>query len=313
MSKFLLFLFITVFTHSFAQNTKKMKEILQPYRFETKFVTLSDGDLAYSKEGNGKKVLLFVHGLSSNSDAWYRNIEMLKEDFTCYAIDLPGYGKSYLKADEFTPTYFAKVINEFAEKMNLKKFTLVGHSMGGQASIKFASLYPEKVKNLILVAPAGIEEFTPEEGNLMLMVTTKEGVKNTSDEQIDNNYKINFYKMPLEAARMIEDRKAIKNSSDFDTHAEAIVKSVKGMLDDKVADELNAINKPTLLIFGANDMLIPNRYFHPTMTIKDVAEKAKIFIKKSDLKIIDEAGHFLMFEKPKEVNDAIVSFMKKCR
>ncbi len=310
MTRLVLFLFITAFHIAFAQTPKTMKELLQPYHLETKTVKLKDGDLAYVKEGKGKNILVFVHGLSSNADAWYRNIEELKKDYTCYAIDLPGYGKSYKKAPAFTPTYFAEVIKEFSEKMKLRKFTLVGHSMGGQTSLKFASLYSEKVKNLVLIAPAGIEEFTEMEGKTMLMVTTKEGVMNTSDEQIDKNYLINFHKMPKEAASMIADRKAIKKSSDFEAHAEAIVASVKGMLDDKVIDVLPKIKKPTLLIFGKNDFLIPNRYFHPAMTIDDVAEKAKKSLCKSETVMIDEAGHFLMFEKPSEVNQAIRAFLK---
>ena len=310
MLRNVLFLFVSTFSITFAQTPKTMKELLQTYHFETKSVTLKDGELAYVKEGKGKKVLVFLHGLSSNSDAWYRNIEELKKDYTCYAIDLPGFGKSYKNAPAFTPTYFAEVLNEFSEKMKLKKFTLVGHSMGGQAAVKFAALYPNKLKNLILVAPAGIEYFTEAEGNMMMMVTTKEGVMNTSDDQIDRNYAINFHEMPKEAASMIQDRKTIKNSSDFEAHAEAIVASIKGMLDDKVIDDLPKIKQPTLLLFGKNDFLIPNRYFHKGMTIDDVAEKAKKSISNSEFLMINEAGHFLMFEKPTEVNNAIKAFLK---
>lgn len=310
MIRILLFLLVTTINITFAQTPKMMKEILQPYHFATHTVQLNDGELAYVKEGTGKKVLIFVHGLSSNADAWYRNIEELKKDYTCYAIDLPGYGKSYKKSENYTPTYFAEVIKEFSEKMKLKKFTLIGHSMGGQASLKFASLYPEKIKSLILVAPAGIEEFTESESNTMLLVTTKQGIMNTSDEQIDKNYQINFYKMPKEAAPMIADRKAIKNSSDFEAHADAIVGSVKGMLNDKVIADLPKIKKPVLLLFGKNDYLIPNRYFHPAMTIDDVAEKAKKSLCKSNVVMVDKAGHFLMFEKPSEVNSAIKTFLK---
>lgn len=310
MTKNLLFLFVTVFSMTFAQTPKKMKELLQPYKFETKTVALKDGELSYMKEGKGKKVLLFVHGLSSNADAWSRNIEDLKEDYTCYAIDLPGYGKSFLKAGAYTPTYFAGVIKEFSEKMKIKNFALVGHSMGGQTALKFASLYPEKINSLVLVAPAGIEEFTEFEGNTMMLVTTRQGVMNTSDEQIDKNYLINFYKMPEEAAPMIADRKNIKIASDFGDHADAIVGSVKGMLSDKVIADLPIIKKPALILFGKNDFLIPNRYFHAGMSVEDVAQKAEKALCNSTVKIIDEAGHFLMFEKPKEVNAAIKAFIK---
>lgn len=309
MKIFFIFFISLFFLQSTAQNTKTMKETLLPYHFPTKYLQLKEGEIAYVKEGKGKKVLIFVHGLSSNSDAWYRNIEELKKDFTCIAIDLPGYGRSFKNADEFTATYFADILNEFAEKLKLKKFTLVGHSMGGQASIKFASKYPEKLDKLILIAPAGIEEFTEFEGNAMNMVMNPKTIMATSDEQIDRNYQMNFFKMPKEAEQMIQDRKNIKKSSDFEQHAIAIQKSVKGMLDDKVIDDLTKIKIPTLFLFAKNDMLIPNKYLHPLLTIDELSKTAKESINGSKLVMIDDAGHFLQFEKPTEVNAAIKEFM----
>lgn len=292
-----------------ATKDNTMKEILQPYNFPVKKIQLTDGELAYTKSGKGEKVLVFVHGLSSNADAWYRNIEDLQKDFTCYAIDLPGYGKSYLKAPAYTPTYFAQVVKEFTDKLKIEHFTIVGHSMGGQAALKFASKYPEKLDKIILVAPAGLEEFNEMEAAGIRMFTTETAVKNTTDEQIDKNYQINFYQMPTEAATMIADRKAIKNSSDFNDHVAAIVASVKGMLDDKVVDDLPNIKTPALIIFAKNDVLIPNKYLHPNMSVEEVAAKGEKLLQNSKSVMIDKAGHFTMFEKPQEVNAAIRNFL----
>ena len=297
------------FLNSAAQKTNTMKEMLLPYHFPTQYLQLNDGEVAYQKEGKGKKVLVFVHGLSSNSDAWYRNIETLKKDFTCIAIDLPGFGKSFKNGNDFTATYFAEIIKEFTDQLKIKKFTLVGHSMGGQASIKFASKYPEKLDKLILIAPAGIEEFNAFEGNAMKMVMNPNMIMATSEDQIEKNYQMNFFKMPKEADQMIQDRKNIVKASDFEQHAIAIQKSVSGMLDDKVVDDLAKIKTPTLFLFAKNDQLIPNKYLHPTLKIETLGKTAQTSINNSKLMIIDEAGHFLQFEKPMEVNAAIKDFM----
>lgn len=309
MKNILLLVLSLFFMQCAAQIAKPMKETLLPYHFPTKYLQLNEGEIAYAKEGKGKKVLVFVHGLSSNSDAWYRNIEELKKDYTCIAIDLPGYGRSFKNADEYTATYFAEILKEFANKMKLNKFTLVGHSMGGQAAIKFASKYPEKLDKLILIAPAGIEEFNEFEGNAMKMVMIPKIIMATSEEQIDRNYLLNFYKIPKEADQMIQDRKNIVKASDFEQHAIAIEKSVKGMLDDKVVDDLVNIKTPTLILFAKNDMLIPNKYLHPLLTIEALSKAAKGSIRNSEMVMIDEAGHFLQFEKPAEVNKEIKEFM----
>ncbi len=311
MKNIVLIFLSLFFLQCTAQNPKNMNDILLPYHFQTKYLQLKEGKIAYIKEGNGKKVLLFLHGLSSNSDAWYRNIETLDKDFTCIAIDLPGFGKSYKNADEFTATYFASIVKEFAEKMNIEKFTLVGHSMGGQTAIKFAAKYPEKLDKLILIAPAGIEKFSVFDGTAMKMVMNPTTIMASTEEQIDRNYHLNFYKMPKEAAQMIQDRKNIVKSADFEAHAIAIQKSVKGMLDDTITQDLEKISTPTLFLFGKNDALIPNKYLHPTLTIDELSKTAQESIKESKLVLIDEAGHFLQFEKPIEVNKEIKEFLSK--
>ena len=312
MKRVLLLAIVLIVTSCNAQlqNSNSMKNILSPYQFTTHYTSLKDGELGYVKEGKGKETIIFIHGLSSNADAWSKNISELQKDFTCYALDLPGYGRSYKDNKDFTPTYFAQILNEFTQKMGIKNFILVGHSMGGQAAIKYAATYTDKVKKLVLIAPAGIEEFTDFEALTMKAVTNKEGIKATSDEQIDKNYAINFHQMPKEAHQMIVDRKNIKKADDFDAHALAIEKSIKGMLDDKVITDIPNIKLPVLLLFAENDLLIPNRYFHAQMTIKDVAEKAQKSFTNSSLMMIPESGHFLQFEQPEIVNEQIKNFIK---
>lgn len=306
----LLIIIILLNTSVFSQNSKKlMKEVLSEYNFKTQSITLDSLEISYIKEGEGDKTLLFIHGLSSNADAWAKNIETLKKDFTCIAVDLPGYGKSSKPNAAYTPTYFAEILNKFIKKLELKNMTLIGHSMGGQASIKFATTYPEAIEKLILVAPAGLEQFSETNAAFMKSYFTPESVKNTTNEQIEKNYALNFYEQPEDVSKMVEDRKNIKESLDFDAHCKAIVNSIAGMLDDTVFTNLKHISQPTLVIFGDKDMLIPNRYFNPSLTIEAVGKIASENIKAVKVEFIKEAGHFVQFEKSEETNKLIQQFV----
>lgn len=307
-SSILIFILLSISVNS-QTTSKPMKALLSDYEFKTHYTTLDGMEIAYTKEGDGDKTLLFVHGLSSNADAWSKNIADLKQDYTCIALDLPGYGKSSKPDADYTPTYFAEVLFQFVKKLHLKNMVLIGHSMGGQASIKVAIAHPEIVQELILVAPAGLEQFSETSAAMMKSFFTTASVKNTTDAQIENNYALNFYEQPEEVSKMIKDRKNITTASDFDAHCNAIVKSVSGMLDDPVYNDLTAISQPALVIFGDKDMLIPNRYFNPTLTTETVGRIAVDYIKHATLEVVPDAGHFVQFEKPKKVNALIHKFI----
>ena len=311
IKKISLIILCSINTIIFAQNPQKlMKKILSEYTYPTKSITIDSLEISYIKEGKGATTLLFLHGLSSNADAWSKNIKTLRNNYTCVAIDLPGYGKSSILKVDYTPSYFAKITHQFIEQLDLKNVVLIGHSMGGQAAIKFATLYPKDIEKLILVAPAGLETFDEVHANFMKNMYTFDVVKNTPDVQIESNYALNFYKMPEDAQKMINDRKQLKNASNFDAHCEAIIKSIAGMLDEPVFNSLKDIEHKTLVIFGEDDKLIPNRYFNPTLSTQEMGNIAKTQIKNVSLKFIEESGHFVQFEKPNEVNLLIEHFVE---
>ncbi|MHC1774251.1 MAG: alpha/beta fold hydrolase [Lentimicrobium sp.] len=298
--------FLTPYSH--IKPIVQMEDLEYPYT--VKKLKLDSGpEIAYVDEGKGDKVIIFIHGLGSYLPAWKKNIEGLKSSYRCIAIDLPGYGKSSKQPHSGKMSYYASVVKEFAEKLGLTQVTLAGHSMGGQISMVAALNYPELVKSLILVDPAGFERFTEGQKQWFRNVMTFEGVKNTAAEDIQNNLAVNFYNMPDDAEFMITDRIAMRQAADFDNYCYAVVQSVNGMVDEPVIDLLNGITQPTLIIFGENDNLIPNRFLNPGKT-KKIAEAGKNKIPGSHLILVKKAGHFVQFEKPDEVNNGIMDFMK---
>jgi pimeloyl-ACP methyl ester carboxylesterase len=310
MIKMYLFLSLIISTVSFSQKAETMKNITSDYTFSTHYTNIDNLEIAYIKEGKGKQTIVFIHGLSSNADAWSRNIENLKEKYTCVAMDLPGFGKSSKVAPAYTPTYYADIVVKLIDKLKLKNVIVAGHSMGGQAAIKLALNHSEKLKKLILIAPAGIEEFNAQQALLMKNAVTADMVSKTTDEQIDRNYQLNFFKLPEEAQTMISDRKRIKQATDFPEYCDAIVKSIAGMLDNPTQAELNLIAVKTLVVFGENDNLIPNRYLNPNLTTNLVGGIAQEKIKNSTLHFVSESGHFVQFEKPTEVNRIITTWLE---
>jgi pimeloyl-ACP methyl ester carboxylesterase len=280
------------------------------YRADVKYAQLSnDVTLAYSDEGNGKETIIFIHGLGSYLPAWDKNIPELSKNYRCIAIDLPGYGKSSKNPHSGLMSFYADVVMEFVNKMGLKQVTLAGHSMGGQISIVAALQYPEIVKNLILVDPAGFEEFHPGQKQWFKDVMSMNLVKLTPYEAIETNLATNFYNLPKDAHFMIKDRAAMRTASDFDNYCLAVSVSVAGMVDEPVIEKLEKLSQPTLIFFGENDNLIPNRYLNPGRTV-DIAKSGASKIKDSKLVMVPKCGHFMMFEKADVFNNEVVNFLK---
>jgi len=124
--------------------------------------------LSVDDGGSGGIPVLFVHSLTGNSGHWSRQLEHLRRDRRAIAIDLRGHGKSDPAKDgDYSIEAMANDIDSVANALGLKRFVLVGHSMGGSASIVYVGRHPEIVAGLLLADPSGdarkipAEQFAP--------------------------------------------------------------------------------------------------------------------------------------------------------
>ncbi|MFN3554987.1 MAG: alpha/beta fold hydrolase [Bacteroidales bacterium] len=281
------------------------------YPFETRWADLPGGErIAYVDQGQGEHTLILIHGLGSYLPAWKKNIPELSKHYRVIAIDLPGYGKSDKLPHSGLMTYYASVVNDFAETLGLGKVVLGGHSMGGQISMVTALYYPERVEKLILAAPAGFERFTEGQKQWFRNVMTVRGVMLTPVEDIITNLAYNFYRLPDDAEFMITDRIAMRSASDFNAYSHAVVQSVNGMVDESVFNHLHLIQQPVLIVFGENDNLIPNRFLNPGRTL-EVARAGAERIPNNQLVMIPQSGHFVQFESWEIFNESVIGFLGK--
>ncbi len=291
-------------------DVQAQKTCLPNYELPVKTIQLAFGKLAYIEKGKGKTIL-FIHGLGGNLSHWEKSVKELSATYQCIAIDLPGYGYSDKQMDtkgKDQLQFYADVIGEFLQKKKIKKVILTGHSMGGQIAI-ITSLQNKKVKKLVLAAPAGLETFTEKEAQLLIASTPPAAFEKQDEPVISNNFKLNFYQQPADAEQLIQDRLRMKTCADFNLYCTAVSNGVKGMLAHPVKELLKMINIPVLILFGANDALIPNRYLHPGLTTESVMKEAAALISNSKVEIVQQSGHMFQFEKNKEVNNIIQQFL----
>jgi pimeloyl-ACP methyl ester carboxylesterase len=281
------------------------------YGEPVKTIALSQGPVAYIEKGKGPAII-FIHGLGGNLSHWSKVSNQLSAEYCCIILDLPGYGRS----GKITGTngkdqlqFYADAINEFLVKKKIRKAVLAGHSMGAQVAM-ISALQNKRVKKLILAAPAGLETFSEKEAQLLIASTPAAVFEKQDEVAIRANFKMNFFQLPPDAESLIQDRLRLKTCPDFNTYCEIVSLGVKGMLAHPVKNELKNIQQPTLILFGAKDALIPNKFLHPSLTIDELVSEARGLLPASESKIIEGAGHMLPWEKSSEMAEAIKAFLR---
>ncbi len=282
------------------------------YRFQTKRLLLpGEIEIAYTETGKGRKTILFLHGLGSNRKCWRKNMESLSRHFRCIAIDFPGYGQSSRGNYPYNMSFFAEKVRAFIHQLDPPQLLLVGHSMGGQVAITTVLQEPGIAQKLVLLAPAGFETFSRTERTLVRSFSSPALLRATPDEQLRQNIEANFYDFPADAEFMVSDRLKLKRSDAYPDYCRMIPKCMIGMVDEPVYKRLPEIRTPTLVIFGADDNLIPNKVLHPGLRTTDVAEAGASRIPDSHLEIFSPCGHFVQWECAPAVNRSLINFFNQ--
>ncbi|MEA5259910.1 alpha/beta hydrolase [Arcicella aquatica] len=118
-------------------------------------------ELHFQKFGNGQKILLAFHGIGQDFLCFQQFGETFGDTYTTYAFDLPFHGKSLNNHPIngiITKNIWKDFLNSFLHQNKIDSFSIVGFSMGGRFALATLEAFPEKVENLILIAPDGISE-----------------------------------------------------------------------------------------------------------------------------------------------------------
>ena len=119
------------------------------------FIKVDGLRVHYRNEGEGP-TLLMLHGILASLHNWEAWSRELKSHYRVISLDLPGHGltgpKSNFKYDRDDYIHF---IEQFAAKLELEEFTLIGNSLGGYFAWNYAIGHPKQVKSLVLIDAGG--------------------------------------------------------------------------------------------------------------------------------------------------------------
>ncbi len=238
------------------------------------FTTVNDQEVYYQKIGKGQD-LVMLHGWANDVSSFWQVAQDLKEDFTVWLVDLPGFGRSEMPKKPFTVSDYAETVKAFLEELKIKKPVILGHSHGGRTTIKLVSKYPEIAEKIILEDSAGIK---PKRDGFKSIAYMGAKIFNVLFPEIWGIKKLvrHFFYKNIE--------------SDY-LNAGQLKETLKLILDEDLTKEIKKIQTETLLLWGEND---------PTMEAS-LANGRKIYkmIPKSKFEMIEGAGHHPHLDNPK--------------
>ena len=280
------------------------------YPYKTYSISLPDNcEVTYIDEGHGEKTLVFIHGLANYAPVWKKNIDELRKYYRCIALDLPGNGLSDKNDHPFGMKFFSACVYNFIAALKLKDVCLVGHSMGGQIAMTTAINNPECMESLILCAPAGFEQFTQLEKTMYYGSIHLLDFFSTDEHSLRHVIENSFYRNSSQAESVVSELVQIMRTYKPNYYRRMVEACIKGMIEEPVHDKLQSITHPTLVLFGNNDALIPNKLIHHTTTERIATQGAKK-IPHAHLEMLPDCGHFLQWEKAGDVNRHMILFLE---
>lgn len=293
----LLLLFVLYF-----QSDKTLEELKPLYvNNESEFMPLMGMNVHYRDQGNPNDSipLVLIHGTSSSLHTFEAMRKFINPNRRIITLDMPAFGLTGANStNDYSFNYYSHFLDSFLTKLHVPVCDLGGNSLGGCIAWQFATYFPDKVRKLILIDATGYPVMnlkgslgfkiasTPVINNIMLFITPKALVEASlkgiyqdpgmiNDEQITR-----FHDMAIAKGN----RKAL------------LAMFKKGL--EQEPDKIKTIQKPTLIIWGDKDGLIP-------------VQNANLFnrdIKGSKLAILQNVGHVPMEEAPEATAKLINEF-----
>jgi len=246
----------------------------------------------------GRPTLVFIHGLTGSSSAWWPYEKILENKYNIVSYDMRGHGKSkkFKNYADYTIKNFADDLEDLVTYLHIPKFVIITHSFATSVALEYIKSFGKNVAINILISPiAGTEKsLTGKILRLLLRLTKifsffpfnpKPG-KHTDYSKFNNT-------TDWDIKRMYTD---IKDTT-LHIHLYCLRQSM--LLGQEYF--LERITVPTLIINGTKDTMAPMK--------NSIALSKKI--KNAQIALTSNADHMVVLNNIKELSDIIESFIGK--
>jgi pimeloyl-ACP methyl ester carboxylesterase len=252
--------------------------------------------IVFSDTGKGRAVVL-LHGFLGSHKIWEKTINNLSKSYRVIAIDLPGHGDSPCFGYVHSMELMAKCVKTVMDFLRLKKYVIIGHSMGGYAALAFADLFPDALKGLCLYHSSGYADTEEKKTDRMRAVKAVKANRNIYTKQTIKNL------FATKNLKYLKEEVAFATSIAKSTSQRGIIAALYGMKDRPSRDIiLGLVEYPVMMVIGELDNVLP------PLPLKEQAAT----IRNQFIVNLEHDGHFGFLESPRQSHNELRIFLRKC-
>ena len=249
-------------------------------------IPLAAGGSVYVDDGGRAGVpIVFIHGNGGSSEQWRAQLEHFRTNGRrAIAIDLPGFGRSAAPANgDMSLTAMATAIDRAVDALHVKRFVIVGHSYGGAVVATYSASHPEKLAGAVYVDAAAAG----------LPMTQQQKDQFSAALRADKMRVVRAWFAPMLAPSAENVRESVFASVEK-TSADALISALMSLSAFDAKTLVSSYTGPKLAIV-ATDLETPASFQRQFPDIRAVK--------------LSGAGHWLMLDKPAQLNTALDNFM----
>jgi len=328
--KFTALLLLSLFaTQVSADSSSKLSfdaELSQfPYPFKVDSFSLNSQNqslaMRYMDVGDqqSKKVIVLLHGKNFSGYYWEAIAnDLMKAGYRVIIPDQIGFGKSSKPAYyQYSFSQLATNTQSLLSSLNIKRYSVVGHSMGGMLAVTMAYQFADAVNRLILINPIGLEPYLDYvEYKDPGFFYQKELGKTIG--KIRNYQKKNYYagKWSDDYEKLLTPYKGWLNGPDWKSVAWNNALTYGPIFSEDITPKLKKLTQPTYFIIGTRDTTGPGRgWKKPGITHKlgqynKLGKTASAMVKNATLLELPGLGHMPQYEDYEQFSAVFFPILK---
>jgi pimeloyl-ACP methyl ester carboxylesterase len=273
-----------------------------PQSVRRDYVDVNGMNIYYTMAGQGPPVVV-LHGLGASHLTWQENFEALAENFTVYAMDIPGHGDSVKEGVTYTIEAGIAFTLGFFDAMGLSSAALVGNSMGGLIALKVALAQPERLTHLSLIDTAGFGKEIAPFLRIMSLPFIGELAERPVTRSTANMLHQIFAGRDIASETLINELVRTRSLPGAKT---AVLKTLRAGVNifgmkrvHRLLNRLPELPMPITVVWGGRDRFFPVSHAYAAAEMVPTAK----------LLVLPEAGHWPHMQEPEVFNNELIAFL----